>query len=112
MVKKPHQRTRRLSAGSTAIESVGRSTVTLDLPVFAETTDQSDQQQLAEAGDYASSIGTNAQQGVVVAQVAANSGASRAGLRRGDVIITIDGRKVKDYNDLSLPGHQERWRQG
>ena len=48
----------------------------------------------------ASSIGTDAQQGVVVAQVAANSGASRAGLRRGDVIITIDGREVKDYNDL------------
>ena len=48
----------------------------------------------------ASSIGTNARQGVVVAQVAANSAASRAGLRRGDVIITIDRREVKDYNDL------------
>jgi S1-C subfamily serine protease len=48
----------------------------------------------------ANSIGTNAQQGVVIAQVDANSGASRAGLRRGDVIIAIDGREVKDYNDL------------
>ena len=47
-----------------------------------------------------SGLGTEVQQGVVVALVDANSGASRAGLRRGDVIVAIDGREVKDYNDL------------
>ena len=57
MVKKPHQPERiGYLPGVLAIESVGRSTVTPDLPVFAETTDQSDQQQLAEAGDYLDTV--------------------------------------------------------
>ncbi len=34
--------------------------------------------------------------GVVVASVSKNSGASQAGLEKGDVIIAIDGEKVKD----------------
>lgn len=50
--------------------------------------------------EIAGLLGVEVQQGVVVDQVDANSGAARAGLRRGDVIVAIDERQVKDYNDL------------
>lgn len=39
--------------------------------------------------------------GVYVTEVSANSGAESAGLRKGDVIVKIDGSDVTDFADLS-----------
>lgn len=38
--------------------------------------------------------------GVVVAQVAANSPAARAGLRQGDVIVALNGRRIDQVRDV------------
>ena len=38
--------------------------------------------------------------GVIVSTIAPNGGASKAGLQAGDVIIAIDGRSIKDGDDL------------
>jgi S1-C subfamily serine protease len=46
--------------------------------------------------DLASSLGLNTNSGVVVADVADESPASRAGIERGDVITALDYRPVKD----------------
>jgi serine protease Do len=40
------------------------------------------------------------QNGVIVSTVTPNGGAAKAGLRPGDVIVSIDGRKIKDGDDL------------
>jgi Do/DeqQ family serine protease len=50
--------------------------------------------------ELASSLGVKETQGVVVAGVAANSAAARAGLRPGDVIRQIDGTQVTSSNAL------------
>jgi Do/DeqQ family serine protease len=47
-------------------------------------------------GDIARSLGMTAPRGVLVAQVYPNSSADRAGLKEGDVILSIDGRAVND----------------
>ena len=47
-------------------------------------------------GDIARSIGMTAPRGVLVAQVYPGSSADRAGLKEGDVILSIDGRAVND----------------
>lgn len=55
----------------------------------------------------ASQFGLPVERGVMIQQVEANSGASRAGLRGttantpGDVIIAIDGRPVRSFDDLA-----------
>ena len=38
--------------------------------------------------------------GVVIAQISANSPASRAGLRQGDVIIAVNGRRIDQVRDV------------
>jgi Do/DeqQ family serine protease len=47
-------------------------------------------------GDIARSLGMTAPRGVLVAQVYPGSSADRAGLKEGDVILSIDGRPVND----------------
>lgn len=47
-------------------------------------------------GDIAKSLGMSAPRGVLVAQVYPGSSADRAGLKEGDVILSIDGRAVND----------------
>ena len=45
-------------------------------------------------------LGTNAQNGVVIGQVAAGSPAEQAGLRSGDVIVAIGGQQITDESTL------------
>jgi serine protease Do len=40
------------------------------------------------------------QNGVIVSTVTASGGAARAGIQPGDVIVSIDGRNIKDGDDL------------
>ena len=47
-------------------------------------------------GDIARSLGMTVPRGVLVAQVYPGSSADRAGLKEGDVILSIDGRPVND----------------
>lgn len=47
-------------------------------------------------GDIAKSLGMAVPRGVLVAQVYPGSSADRAGLKEGDVILSIDGRAVND----------------
>jgi Do/DeqQ family serine protease len=47
-------------------------------------------------GDIAKSLGMTVPRGVLVAQVYPGSSADRAGLKEGDVILSIDGRPVND----------------
>jgi Do/DeqQ family serine protease len=48
----------------------------------------------------ASSLGLKDVRGALVSDIAAGSAAERAGLRRGDVILAIDGQQVADGNVL------------
>lgn len=41
-------------------------------------------------------------EGVIVEQVVADSPADKAGLKAGNVILTIDGQKVKNWNDFTF----------
>jgi serine protease Do len=50
--------------------------------------------------DIASSMGLKEARGVIVSQVQPNSGAERAGLRRGDVITALNGEPINDSNLL------------
>ena len=50
--------------------------------------------------EMASALGLSRPTGAIVAQVATNSPAARAGLRRGDVITALDGRAVEDADAL------------
>jgi serine protease Do len=51
--------------------------------------------------DIAESIGLKAATGALVATVSAGSPAARSGVRQGDVILAIDGRKIEAPRDLS-----------
>jgi len=50
--------------------------------------------------DVAASLGLTRPSGVILEQVAPNSPATRAGLKVGDVITSIDGREVEDAQAL------------
>jgi serine protease Do len=50
----------------------------------------------------AKTYGVPANQGAIISDVAPNSPAAKAGLRRGDVITQLDGQPVTGANDLKL----------
>ena len=50
--------------------------------------------------EVAESLGLDAQQGTLVASVLADSPAAAAGLRPGDVILSVDGNAVEDFKTL------------
>ena len=50
--------------------------------------------------DIARALGTSAKQGVVVVSVVRGGPAAKAGIRRGDVIVKLDGHPVAGYADL------------
>ena len=52
--------------------------------------------------DVAASLGLPRPGGVILEQVAAGSPAARAGLRVGDVVVSIDGREVEDPQALKF----------
>lgn len=52
--------------------------------------------------ELAESLSLKAAQGALVAEVAKDSPAERAGLKSGDVILQFDGRAIKDSSDLPL----------
>jgi Do/DeqQ family serine protease len=51
--------------------------------------------------DLARALGVDADQGAVIAQVAPNSNAAKAGLESGDVVIEVNGEPVTGANDLA-----------
>ncbi len=51
--------------------------------------------------DLAKSFGMNVPKGALVSDVAPGGPAERGGVKRGDIIVTFDGRSVKDANSLS-----------
>lgn len=52
--------------------------------------------------DIQSAMELSSTEGVFVESVVADSPAEKAGLKDGDVILSLDGKKVKDYNDFSF----------
>ena len=52
--------------------------------------------------DLAAGLGLPRHEGALVSQVWEGSPAAAAGLRRGDVIVELDGRKISRTTDLSL----------
>ena len=50
--------------------------------------------------DMASSLGLKEAKGAIVSGVNEGSAAERAGLKRGDVIVSFNGQPVRDYNTL------------
>jgi serine protease Do/serine protease DegQ len=50
--------------------------------------------------ELAQAFGLKRRDGAVVAQVTPNSAAEQAGLRRGDVIVSLDGRAIAGSSDL------------
>ena len=50
--------------------------------------------------DLAAALGLNINEGVVIVEVAAGGPAERAGLRRGDLVTHVNGRKIKSSADL------------
>ena len=38
--------------------------------------------------------------GIIVREVDANGPAARAGIRQGDVIVALDGRRINNWNDF------------
>ena len=51
--------------------------------------------------DIASSVGLDRPRGALVTEPTEGGPAEKAGLRRGDVIISVDGREIRDALDLS-----------
>jgi serine protease Do len=52
--------------------------------------------------EFAKAYGVEGDNGAVVSDVIPESPAAKAGLRRGDVIVAVDGRAIEDHTDLSL----------
>ncbi|MGQ4276656.1 DegQ family serine endoprotease [Pseudidiomarina sp. E22-M8] len=51
--------------------------------------------------DIAEALNLKAKQGAFIAEVLPDSAADQAGLQSGDVIVAVDGEKVKSFSDLS-----------
>ena len=51
--------------------------------------------------DIAAAIGLDTPNGALVAEVMANTPAAKAGLKRGDVVTAVDGRRVETPRDLT-----------
>ena len=51
--------------------------------------------------DIADSLGLKKAEGALVAEPQANSPAAKAGIEAGDVIISVDGKEIKDARDLA-----------
>jgi serine protease Do len=71
--------------------------------------------------ELAKSFNFNQSGGVLIGDVSPNTPAANAGLKRGDVIVKLNGQAVSDYTDLRLtisqmaPGTQVKlqiWREG
>ncbi len=52
--------------------------------------------------EFAEAYGVESDGGAVVSDVVPDSPAAKAGLRRGDVIVEVDGEAIEDHTDLSL----------
>ncbi|MGC9372465.1 MAG: DegQ family serine endoprotease [Thermovirgaceae bacterium] len=52
--------------------------------------------------EFADAYGVERDGGAVVSDVVRDSPAAQAGLRRGDVIVAVDGEAIEDHTDLSL----------
>ncbi|MGH7846561.1 MAG: DegQ family serine endoprotease [Candidatus Binatia bacterium] len=52
--------------------------------------------------DIAESLGVDSSRGALVASVAKEGPAERAGVKVGDVIVEFDGKEIKDSNDLPI----------
>lgn len=52
--------------------------------------------------EFAEAYGVEGDGGAVVSDVVDDSPAAKAGLRRGDVIVAVDGEEIGDHTDLSL----------
>jgi S1-C subfamily serine protease len=50
----------------------------------------------------AKAFGLEKAEGALIADVSAGGPADHAGLRKGDVVVTLDGREMRDSNHLSL----------
>ncbi len=51
--------------------------------------------------ELASSLGLDEDEGALVSDVTAGSPADKAGIKRGDVIVEFDGKKIDDISDLT-----------
>jgi Do/DeqQ family serine protease len=51
---------------------------------------------------FSKEIGINETQGFYVGNVTKNSGAEKAGIEKGDIIVAIDNKDVKSFSDLTL----------
>jgi len=52
--------------------------------------------------EIANSMGLDKAEGVLVAAITPNSPAARAGLRRGDVVLSFNGTRIAEARDLSI----------
>src|SRR3546814_7904632 len=52
--------------------------------------------------DIAASVGLDRAEGAIVAQVTPDSPAAKAGLKQGDVILSVNGQKVDEMRALPL----------
>ncbi|MFC1541275.1 trypsin-like peptidase domain-containing protein [Candidatus Latescibacterota bacterium] len=52
--------------------------------------------------DIQEAMGLQSTEGVLLARIVENSPAEKAGLENGDVIVSLDGEKIKDFNDFLL----------
>jgi serine protease Do len=50
--------------------------------------------------DFAEAYGIEEENGAVISDVLADSPAEKAGLQRGDVILTVNGEKIKDHQEF------------